>query len=377
MRLLLFLLLIVLSLACNERSTTAWEGPALIFQNVNIIDPIDGLRANQTVVVADGEIVQITDQKNIATADSDVIVDGTGKYLMPGLWDAHVHFAYIEPLAPSMFNLFLAYGITSVRDTGGDIELTKKWRAAAEAQAHRAPRVKIAGPLLDGLPNVYDGSSPDRPGLSVGLGTVASVDTMVDVLLKEHKVDFLKAYEMLTPEQFTAVAQKAKANGVKVTGHIPLSMDVISAADAGLNSVEHLRNLELSCAANSEVLLSARRRLLEEGKEDQGGVLRSRIHTAQRMEAIRNQDPDKTAAVLAALADNDTWQIPTLALMSNLTRGLMQKPGWQQSFNYLPDSIARAWKTQSAAIVEGPINPASKEYADWLLGMTGKIHQAD
>ena len=98
---------------------------------------------------------------------------------------------------------------------------------------------------------------------------------------------------MLTPEQFKEVTKLAKEKGLKVTGHVPLSMDVIGASNAGLNSMEHFRNLELSCASNSDELLLERQQLLASGKEDKGGVLRSRIHKKQREIALKNFDVKK------------------------------------------------------------------------------------
>ena len=80
--------------------------------------------------------------------------------MIPGLWDTHVHFAYLEKLAPSMFDLFLAYGITSVRDTGGKINLVKSWKDKSIENPTTSPRIMIAGPLLDGHPNVYDETRP-------------------------------------------------------------------------------------------------------------------------------------------------------------------------------------------------------------------------
>ena len=116
---------------------------------------------------------------------------------------------------------------------------------------NQAPMVKIAGPLLDGVPTVYNGSAPSRPPLGVGAMNPEEGIKLVDDLVSA-KVDLLKAYEMLTPEQFEALTQLAQEKGLKVTGHVPLSMDVITASNAGLNSMEHMRNLELSCASNAD-----------------------------------------------------------------------------------------------------------------------------
>ena len=349
-----------------------FEG-AVCIENITTVDPTDGLRPNQTVIIKDGKIFKIAPTTEIKLSPKNQIVDGNGKYLMPGLWDSHIHFAYIEELAPRMFDLFLLYGITSVRDTGGRIEFVKEWKNRALANPTDAPRVMIAGPLLDGMPNVYDGSDPGHPALSVGSGSVEAVAKHIQ-RLDSIGVDFLKAYEMLTPDQFMMVMKLAKEKGLKVTGHVPLSMDVISASNAGLNSMEHMRNLELSCASNADELLLQRQVALAKSKNISGGDLRSSIHAAQRQLAVENYDERKANVIIDVLAKNQTWQIPTLALNTGQTRLPYGQPEWLESFEYLPDTIRSQWK---AALASAPsLTNFRMVYSKWLLDMAAKIHKA-
>lgn len=370
---LLCSLLLMFSYACQPTETFFED--AFCIENISVIDPENGLLENQTVIIRDGIIHKITPTEDLRLSENNQIIDGTGKYMIPGLWDTHVHFAFIEELAPRMFDLFLAYGITSVRDTGGETDVVIEWKEKALSNPEEAPRVKIAGPLLDGMPNVYDGSSPGRPALSVGLHDIEDVATQVQKL-DSIGVDLLKAYEMLTPEQFSALTQLAGENGLKVTGHVPLSMDVISASNAGLNSMEHLRNLELSTASNAEELLEERRQLLAVGKDEAGGVLRSRIHDAQRERAVRNYDENRAEEVLGVLARNETWQIPTLALNTGAVVRHYADPEWMETFRYLPDSIAQDWKASIEEIESTEVSPFRELHSEWMLDMVGNIHQA-
>ena len=214
---------------------------ALCIENISTVDPEVGLLENQTIIIKSGKIIQISPSQDLQLAKENTIIDGTDKFMIPGLWDAHIHFSFIKEMAPNMLDLFLAYGITSVRDTGGDINFVNIWKEKSLANPENAPRVMVAGPLLDGNPNVYDGSDHSHPPLSVGLKTVDDVKNKINEL-DSLKVDFLKAYEMLTPEQFKEVTKLAKEKGLKVTGHVPLSMDVIGASNAGLNSMEHFQD---------------------------------------------------------------------------------------------------------------------------------------
>jgi Amidohydrolase family len=367
-------LLVCLFLTRCQPSGEVFEA-ALCIQNITTIDPNDGAREGQTVIIRDGKILRIAPTADLKLSSTNHIIDGTGKFLIPGLWDAHIHFAYIESLAPHMFDLFLLYGITSVRDTGGEIDFVFKWREAARANPTEAPRVMVAGPLLDGVPTVYDGSKPAFPPLGVGSGSVEAI-TRLTKKLDSLDVDFLKAYEMLTPEQFYKVMEMAKRFGLKVTGHVPLSMDVIGASNAGLNSMEHFRNLELSCASNAEELLIQRHAMLKKGKNLPGGELRSGIHTAQRQIAVENYDENKANEILQTLAKNQTWQIPTLALNTGFTRRPYNQPEWQKSFEYLPDALRDEWKMTIQASMGDAPEPFRVQYSQWMLNMAAKVHKA-
>ncbi len=348
---------------------------AYCITNISTIDSESGLQEAMTVIVKGNRILKIDKTETFNLSASNEIIDGTGKYVIPGLWDAHVHFAYIEELAPSMFDLFLAYGVTSVRDTGGKIDFVKKWKNKALSSPQDAPRIMIAGPLLDGMPNVYDGSTPNRPALSLGARNVEEAVKLVNQF-DSIGVDLIKAYEMLTPDQFEAVANQAKKKGLKVTGHVPLSMDVIAASNAGMNSMEHLRNLEMSCASNADELLAIRRKMLSEGASLEGGILRSNIHNAQRIEAIDKFDEEKANKVLSVLAKNETWQIPTLSIMTGSTNRPFTRQEWMDSFNYLPESVRTTWKDGAERVGAMPISEDRIKYSDWLKKMTSKINQA-
>lgn len=369
----LIILILILS-ACQSGGVTYDD--ATVIQNISTIDAVNGLNENQTVVIKDGKIVEVASSDEIqVNGQNNEIIDGSGKFLIPGLWDAHVHFSYIEELAPSMFDLFLAYGITSVRDTGGRIEFVKQWKNRAEENPEDAPRVMIAGPLLDGEPNVYDGSTPARPPLSVGLAEVEDVTAHVNKL-DSIGVDLLKAYEILTPEQFAEVTRLGREKGLKVTGHVPLSMNAVSASNAGLNSMEHMRNLEVSMASNWEELQEERRQMLEEGQNDPGGILRSRIHSAMRETAIQNYDEERANAVLQVLAENETWQIPTLALNTRSVEKFYTDAEWQETFALLPDSIEHEWRASAEENAAAEVSAFQQEYSEWLFNMVGKINEA-
>ncbi len=371
---ILFLVVVFLQFSCKPTDTVYED--AICIVNISTIDPNDGLKENQTVILKDGKILKIAASSELNLSSSNKIIDGTGKFLIPGLWDAHVHFTYIEELAPRMFDLFLAHGITSVRDTGGKLDFVKKWKDKALANPTEAPRVMIAGPLLDGETNVYDGSDAAHPELSVRLSSVNAAEEQIELLISKE-VDLLKAYEMLTPEQFIKVCELGIANNLKITGHVPLSMDVISASNAGMSSMEHMRNLELSCASNSEELLYERQELLKNKDGLSGGKLRSSIHSTQKEKAIENYDRIKAEKVLGVLKKNNTWQIPTLALNTFFSTKYFADSIYQNSYQYLPDSIGQYWKKRSIALKDFSMSEALKIQSDFNYKMVKKIYDFD
>jgi len=151
-------------------------------------------------------------------------------------------------------------------------------------------------------------------------------------------------------------------------------MDVISASKAGLRSMEHLRNVEMSCSRHSDELLKARRNLLEQGRQELGSVLRSRIHQAQRTRAVNTQDAAKRDEVLAALAANSTWQIPTLTIV--IGHRFHVQPEWRETFKYLPESAHQRWTTNAVRLAGEPRGENREAYARWAFDMVGRMSKS-
>ena len=371
---LLLLFCLLITTRCTNADTPSYES-ALIIQNVHIIDAKSGLQKDKTVVVQGNRIVAIQDMPIKKGTENTQIIDGEGKFLIPGLWDAHVHLSFEKDLTPAMFDLFLANGITSIRDTGGQLDLVLPEKEKAEKDPENTPRVMVAGPLLDGVPTVYDGSRPSNPHLGIGAGSVAEAEALVEQFA-DAGVDLIKAYEMLTPEAFKALVAKAKSKGLVVTGHVPLSMDVIEASDAGMRSMEHMRNLEMACSADWEKLLESRQKMLFDGSNEAGGILRGNIHQAQRTHAVGNQDAARRAEVLQHLADNGTWQIPTLSIMTSGALRPFARQEWKDYFQYLPQSVEERWSSNLENFLSAPPDSSYIIYTQWALEMIGHLKTA-
>ena len=340
----------------------------LAIRNVTVIDAVNGVREARTVVIDGGAITAVTTAGE--TADAVETVDGTGHYLIPGLWDFHVHLTYDARLTEAMPGLFLHHGITSIRDTGGPLERVVPVVDAMRADGAVAPRVFFAGPLLDGADVVYDGRN--QPLLGIANPDVETARSNV-AALADAGVDFLKIYEMVQPEVFRALVEEARARGLPIDGHVPLSM---RARDVGLRvqSLEHLRNLELDCAAEPEALVAARRRLLANPDGLSGGRLRSAIHSAQRLPAVAAYDETECAAVLAAMAS--TIQVPTLRLNAMDLRPPFARADWSALLDKLPSEVASDWAAAGEARTSQDQQQPDTPFADWSLSLVGMLHEA-
>ncbi|MEK9499500.1 amidohydrolase family protein [Gemmatimonadota bacterium DH-20] len=342
----------VLLSACGSGDSGA-AAPAsadLVIEGVTVVDAVNGVREGRTVVVDDGRITAVlaADDPEADAVEATERVDGTGRVLIPGLWDFHVHLTYDMRFTEAMPGLFLAHGVTSIRDTGGILDLVLPVVAELEAEGATAPRVWFAGPLLDGADVVYDGEN--RSALGIGTPDVDAARANI-AALADAGVDFVKIYEMVTPEVFDALASEASARGLPIDGHVPLSM---LARDVGprVQSLEHLRNIELDCAAGAESLLEARLALLENPDGVPGADLRSRMHSDQRVPAILDHDPARCAEVIEALSE--TVMVPTLRLNAMGLVSPFERDDWWATLPRLPDAAEIDWRDAGERARGGP-----------------------
>lgn len=341
--------------------------PELVIHGVTIIDAVNGVRENRTVVVDEGRITMVAEGD--VSIDALESVDGAGHYLIPGLWDFHVHLTYDERLTAAMPGLFLNYGITSIRDTGGPLESVLPVVEALRAEGATAPRVFFAGPLLDGADVVYDGENNAllgiaNPDLETARANVARI--------ADAGVDFLKVYEMVSPEVFEALVAEAEARGLPMDGHVPLSM---RARDVGprVQSLEHLRNIELDCASDPEALLAKRRQRLRNPDRVSGAQLRSSLHALQRLAAVAAYDEGECDDVISAMST--TIQVPTLRLNALVLQPPFDRPDWDILLDKLPPGIEQSWRTTTESR-RGAEQSGDDTFATWSLSLVERMHRA-
>jgi len=265
---------------------TAQGFPPVVIHNVTIIDTRSGeARPHRTVIVRDGKVVEITDASAHKALKGAVNVNGTAKYLIPGLWDMHVHIifgAWFPRAKDITLPLFIANGVTGVRDMGSELEPLLQWRDQIDGGKLIGPRMWIAGPMLDG-------PKPRFPS-SVAVATPEDGRRAVDDL-KKRGVDFIKLQSLIPRDAVFAIADEAKKQNITFVGHVPDSVRASEMSNAGQKSFEHLIGIFEGSSPLEDKFLSGKK--LEN-------------------EFLSTYDPSRAAALFALLAKNQTWQCPTL-----------------------------------------------------------------
>ena len=247
-------ILCLLPLACAHA-----QSPVLAIRGVTVVDVRDGsLYPEHTVLVAGNRIAAVGRVHEVAVPDDAKVLEASGRYVIPGLWDMHVHSVANVALDRSLrsvaaqdwhFPLFLAHGVTGVRnmnDGTGDVTLalTKSVRRRlAEGVLLGPPRFVTAGPSLDGDPPL--GSNP------VVVRTAAEARAVVEQLVS-NGADFIKVYENLSREAYFAIMDEARRRGIPVDGHVPFRITPAEAAAAGQRTAEHPEALAAGCSTAAE-----------------------------------------------------------------------------------------------------------------------------
>lgn len=353
--------------ACGGEQPEA-RGTAI--SNVTVIDAVHGVREGQTVIFDGDEIIAVGGAgAELPAAEREI--DGSGQFLIPGLWDMHVHLTIDERLTASMPASFLYYGITSVRDTGGMLENLNPIIATMRAEGAHSPSVWWSGPLQDGGLVVYDGDSRPLIGQQNASPEMARASVAA---LADAGADFIKVYELVRPDVFEALTAAAREHNLPIDAHVPLSMTALHAGPA-VDSMEHLRNVELACAANAGELLEERLTLMAEASSNgiSGADLRSSLHSLQRLPAIANYDAARCADVIDALAG--TIQVPTLRLNTLSMASPFDRADFAAALQLQPAAVADEWrKSQADRAASGQVRDTT--FAEWSLKLSGDMHRA-
>jgi imidazolonepropionase-like amidohydrolase len=359
-----FLLTIVLTASASLAGQVKLAGSsdALVLTNVSVIDTRHGLTLpNMTVVVKNGMIQAVAKIGLIDSRHNTRVINGTGKYVIPGLWDMHVHNAggAAKPWDEKViFPLYLANGITGIRDMGGDPTLLQSQRKRTESGEVLGPHMVIAGPFLN------RGKSDAQ---TMGVNSPAEARQAVDDL-KLRGMEFVKVLDV-DPGAYWALADEAKIQHLRLAGHVPTGVRASEAAAIGQSSIEHLSGV---LVATSEKEKELREQMVEAvSKKDWPAYSRTLGQALDTYSAAKAWD------LFTTFLENCTWQVPTLVwdvAQANLDSPTIDK---DPRLKYVPASVVKAWDPAKLARETGPEELAqAKRSTAQYMKMVNLMHRA-
>ena len=244
------LLFIVITLNVNAQL----KNVDLIITNVNIVDVVNNkIIPHRYVAIHKNKIIDISNVSISKTYTANEIIDATGKYIMPSLWDMHVHFGGDSLKAENkmLLPLYIAMGIGHVRDCAGDISLDViEWKNEIAKGTLLGPTIFTSGPKLEGINSIWPGD--------LEISNETELRTALDSLQK-LKVDFIKITDnTLAPDLFLKSIIAARKRGWKVTGHVPATMNVDVFSKNGLSAIEHIGYLQRAASKNEDSITKLR-----------------------------------------------------------------------------------------------------------------------
>lgn len=362
---IIFMILLVVFLVL-----VAWPLPNLIppiqtnipvaITNVSIINPRENqILTDQAVLIEKGRIKKVGSNDLLIIPKNAKKINGNGKFLIPGLWDMHTHMG--TELADHLtLPLFIAGGVTNIRDLGGYASNEQKSNWHKEVITGN-----LVGPRIMGKASAFVGS----------LETEAEAKELVDSL-KYEKGDFFKVYNAVLPGPYFYLLKTANAEGIPVLGHKPRAVKAIDASNAGHKSFEHARLFLFECYSGAQKL---RDRYLARytGKDTVSGRIET---TAMRREMIDNHDTKLFDELTTAMVENDTWFCPT-----HITRKMdafadNEEYRHDERLKYIHFLKRLEWKLDADGMIDRDPSPQGrKAFMDFYLKgleLTGKAHDA-
>ncbi len=268
---------------------------AILIKDVSIIDIESGTTIpQQSILIENGRITNIFPSGAIAYA-AHTEIEATGMYVIPGLWDMHVHLRGGSALADENKNLLPLYitnGVTTVREAGGDITpQILQWKQEISENTLVGPTIFTSGPKLDGKNSTWPGS--------LELQSKEDVTHALDSLVALG-VEFIKIYDStLSEEIYLEILRQAEARGLKTTGHLPMSVMLDDALDAGLDGIEHLYYVLKGASGKEQEITD----LVRNGKLSFWGAVR---------ELLDSYDEEKATKLFQKMALKKVAVTPTI-----------------------------------------------------------------
>jgi imidazolonepropionase-like amidohydrolase len=357
------LLLLFLSSALLLAQTKPQTQPKpIVFTHVTIIDATGApAKSDMTVIITGDRIREIGRTGKIQLPKDAQVVDATGKFLIPGLWDMHTHGLN----TPQPLPLFIANGITGVRFMGGaGLEQARETRKAIESGGLLGPRVVMVAPVVDG----------SRLMRSFARVITSENEAREAVNSLKNQGDFLKVLDTLRRDVFLAFVDEARRQKITVVGHLPVEVSAAEASDAGLKSIEHLNGLLIAGSVREAQLRREMSEAVRKPGARAGDILFYRAGTYGKT-LLDTYDEKRAAELFTRFRKNGTWVCPTL--VDHRMFAFPNEFATDPNVKYLPRSQVQAWKSDQRlqSLTAEVVNEQKKIFQKYLQ-MVGGMHQA-
>jgi len=247
--------LLQVAMCASLTAASAAQSPAVAIRNVTVIS-MTGAEpaAGQTVLVRDGRIVEVGPTGQVRVPAGAISVDGSGKYLIPGLFEMHAHTSKTRG---SALGLYVVHGVTTLRDQGSEHAEVLRWRREIRSGTRVGPRMLIAGPYLESLRNI-ERMRRDPPESRVEpferaripIGSPDDARRVIDSLAA-LELDHFKIRTVQDRETYLALAKAAHAHGKRLVGHVVTATPAVF-LEAGQDGVDHTFPITLDSLPRDE-----------------------------------------------------------------------------------------------------------------------------
>ncbi|HEY4903622.1 MAG TPA: amidohydrolase family protein [Candidatus Sulfotelmatobacter sp.] len=339
----LLLCLWLLSLLVGFAPVVAAQSPDLAITHVTIIDPAAGKpQRDMTIVIHGGDIASVGRTKVLKLPASTKVIDGSGKFAIPGLWDMHTHFRDTD----RDLKMDIANGVLGIRNMGGVATEVFPLRDAIASGQRLGPKIVACGPIVDGP------DSWSNPQFTVSVKNADEARATVRSL-KQQGADFIKVYDGLSREEYYAIAEETKKLGFPFAGHLPSPIRVREASNAGQRTLEHGVALAGGSTTEEEYI---KQRLDQSAFQE---AMRTKNFSLIPAKIARDNtamldhfSQERADETYKLLAKNDTFLTPTLVTERSLTfvDDLNAKP--DPRMEYVSADELNWWKPENGMLTK-------------------------